>query len=50
VHQHPSDLIRKRVSDKLQVVKDLRAEGLGIESLDELQLLPMLAATDGVVT
>jgi len=42
-YQHPSVLKGKSLSGKRQAVEDLRAEGVDIESVDELQFMQMLA-------
>jgi len=46
-YQQPSALKGKSLSGKRQAVEDLRAEGVDIESIDELQFMQMLAAPEG---
>jgi len=47
-YQHPSVLKGKALSGKRKAVEDLRAEGLDIESVDELQFMQMLATPEGI--
>ena len=47
-YQHPSVLRGKALSGKRQKAEDLRAEGLEIETVDELQFMQMLNAPEGI--